>query len=292
MRQRTSGRSGVEGHCEIEGLFEAPLPDDPGFVDVLRTWERARRDEGFEFRVTVDGGRFDVHAHAVEVPAPEIGRDPVDVLSAALGELMDALGESERARAHSTLRASTFGHGTVRRTLFAVRSPGVLEVVEDRSVAETAAPQLPDPSRGPRFWAFWIALILAVSVFLVWGPGVSPFGWKDVSTVDPATLELSSAPGGVELTAVHREAGARGPWYVVLRREEAAPTSAPDPDDAGAWLAWLGAARGHGQLEWRDDSGYLLRVDPIDLDDLGVDRELMLAVPRPPERAARLRFGW
>lgn len=286
------GRRGTEGRCVVEGLVEGPLPDDGSLVEFLRTWERERHDEGFDFQVTIDGGRFDIHAHDVEVPAPEVGRDPVDVLADALRALIEALPGARRAEVHSTLRAAVYGRGTARRTLFAVRTPGVLEVVEDRALAETVAPEPPDLSRGPRHWAFWITLVLAVVVFAVWGPGLSPLGWGDLSSVDPDALELSSSADGLDLTGVQRDPGARGPWYVVVRRESAAPDSAPAPDDADAWLAWLGNARGRAFLEWRDDAGSLLRVDPIGIEGLEVGQERVLSVLAPPPRATDVRFGW
>jgi len=290
MKVGRIGRSGVEGRCIVEGLVEGPLPSEPDFVQFLRTWERERRDEGFEFRVTVDGGRFDVHAHELEVPAPEVGRDPIDALTAGLEELVDALPEASRSSMHSTLRAVVYGKGTARRTLFAIRAPGVLEVVEDRALAETVEPPKPDLSQQARKVAFWVTLLLATLVFLVWGPGFSPLGWKDVSTVDPTAVVIESAPGGIVLERLEREPGARGAWSAVLRRDAAATT--PASGDADAWLAWLGDARGRANLEWRDANGALLRVDPIDTAALEIGRELTLAIPVPPEGAARLRFGW
>lgn len=292
MKVGRLGRSGVEGHCVIEGLVEGPLSGEPDFVQFLRTWERARRDEGYDFDVTVDGGRFDVHAHELEVPAPEVGRDPIDALTAALEELVEAVPAERRASMHSTLRAAVYGDGTARRVLFAIRAPGVLEVVEDRALARTEAPDRPDLSQTSRRVAFWAVVVLASIAFLVWGPGFTPLGWQDVSTVDPDAVELESAAGGVQLDRLVREPGARGAWFAVLRRDAAAPERAPAPEEAEAWLEWLGAARGRAHLEWRDDTGFLLRVDPVDLGDLGVGEELMLNVPTPPSGADSLRFGW
>lgn len=293
MKVGRLGRSGVEGRCIVEGLVEGRLPSEPDFVSFLRSWERARRDEGFEFRVTVDSGRFDVHAHELEVPAPEVGRDPVDVLTAALEELIEAVPEAQRASMHSTLRAVVHGHGTARRTLFAIRAPGVLEVVEDRALADTIEPPKPDLSLGPRKVAFWVTVLLASILFLVWGPGFSPLGWGDVSTVDPDAVVLETAPGGVHLADLRREPGARGGWFVLVRREAAAPELAPAPSAAaGDWLAWLGEARGRANLEWRDATGSLLRVDPIDLGEVLVGQESLMSVSPPPNSAAHLRLGW
>jgi hypothetical protein len=283
---------GVEGHCVVEGILEGPMPPIPGFAEFLDEWKRGLAQAGIALVVTVDGGRFDVHAPELEIEVPDVGRDPVDTLAEALGVLIARVPDGDRARLHSTLRATVFGRGTQRRTLFALRSPGVLEVVEDRTVAVTAPAPRPDLSRAARHWAFWVTLVLASALFLTFGPTLSPLGWGELRTLDPAAIELTSAPGGVAIVRLDREVGAHGTWYAVLERRTAAPRVAPPLDDAGAWLEWLGTARGRAHLEWRDDTGNVLRVDPIDVSGLGVGQELMLHVPTPPKDAARLRFGW
>lgn len=268
------------------------MPPIPGFAEFLDEWGSGLAEAGIALEVTVDGGRFDVHAPELEIEVPDVGRDPVDTLTEALEVLIARIPDGDRARLHSTLRAVVFGRGTQRRTLFALRSPGVLEVVEDRTVAETAPAPRSDLSRVSRHWAFWVTLVLAAALFLRFGPSLSPLGWGELSTLDPADVELESASGGVALLRLHQEVGAHGSWYAVLRRRAAAPQAAPPTADAGAWLEWLGVARGRAHLEWRDDTRFLLRVDPIDIADVEVGQEVMLHVPTPPKGAAHLRFGW
>ncbi|MEZ5978569.1 MAG: hypothetical protein R3F34_10155 [Planctomycetota bacterium] len=283
-------REAVSGRCRIEGLLEGPLPPVPGFREYLENWTRELERRGIAVVANVDGGRFDVFAPELDVAIPRVGLSPTDSLADAVRELLDKVPDGERSRVHSTLRTVESGDGVETRTLLAVRSPGVLERVEDR-VAVATAPPIPARRALPS-WAPWVVVVVLAAVLAAGGL----LGWFDrlglPAPIDPTKLHVSSASPTVELLGIGPEGPATGAWTVEFRRGVAPARRPSDDAPAEAWLDFVGSARGRGVLEWRDADGRLLRVDPVDLEPVAPGDTGAVRIGPPPPRSATVRFGW
>jgi hypothetical protein len=284
-----TGATAAARRCRIEGLLEGPVPPVADFGAYLDDWRARLAQQGVELVVNSEGGRFDVLAPELDLPVPEVGRDPAESLNAALVELVEKLPSAERARVHSTLRAVEYGGGTQRRTLFALRATGELVRVEDSAVGEPRA--LAEDRPSALHWTFWVGLALVAVVLVLAGPRLVERAGGG-PPIDPAALVVDAAPGGYDLVALERAPDGGALFARLTRAEDHAVWLVADAGRTDGLAFRLAVERGRGALEWRDGGGALLRVDQLDLLPLAEAEEALVPVLEPPRGAVAARLAW
>jgi hypothetical protein len=276
-----------ERRCRIEGLLEGPLPPVPGFAHFLEDWRARLSEQGVSLVVQAHGGRFDVLAPELDLAVPKVGRDPAACLDEALRELVAKVPSGDRVRLHSTLRTVEYGDGLQRRTLFALRETGELVRVEES--AEGAPPPLADFDRpGALHWTFWAGLVLVAVVLVMSGPRLVE-QFRGAPLVDVEKVVIDSAPGGFELVSIGRDPLTELPVATIAHTADFATWSAPSSDALAFRLA---VERGRAVVEWRDEGGALLRVDPLDVGALATETEATVTLLEPPRGAVAARLAW
>jgi hypothetical protein len=283
----TAAKPITERRCRIEGLLEGPLPPVPGFAQFLEDWRARLSEQGVSLAVQAHGGRFDVLAPELDLAVPKVGRDPTACLDEALRELVAKVPSGERARLHSTLRTVEYGDGLQRRTLFALRETGDLVRVEES--AEGAPPPITDFDRPSALhWTFWAGLVLVAVVLVMSGPRLVE-QFRGAPPIDVEKVVIDSAPGGYALVALARDPLTALPVGTVAHTPDLEAWSAPSSDSLAFRLA---VERGRAVIEWRDEGGALLRVDPLDVGALATETEATVTLLEPPSGAVAARLAW
>ncbi|QTN31958.1 hypothetical protein HZ994_06320 [Akkermansiaceae bacterium] len=160
------------GTYRLDGMLQAPLPQDERMIADIRAWVKSAGDAGLLFHLGIEGGSFSLVADPTPRKTSGLkGSELGAALSEGINALLELIPQAAVSAAFSTVRSEEFRAGSAVQSLYAIGMDGRV-AVERRTVeaaTEDAPPEITPASLRRAFFpaAIGLLLLLFVSTFFI-----------------------------------------------------------------------------------------------------------------------------